>query len=127
MSDHRAISPDESLRRFMKVVAEEAEMNSSFRNRLVLAIGAPVYFEGQDDLISVSPTELIQRYDQDTFTRIYANLKGPSLQKILLGNNLATKDEFKFPKGTKAAEKVDALVEMLLERTLNRARERGML
>ncbi|WP_273185505.1 hypothetical protein [Hyphomonas adhaerens] len=125
MDHQKAISPEQALRRFLAVVADEADMNSGFRNRLLLSLGTPVFFEGQDDLSTVDPVELIVRYDTDTFRRIYSSLKAPALQKILRETGLASKEDMVFPKGTKAAQKVELLVNMLLDRASDRAEERG--
>lgn len=125
MNTPKAISPDQALRRFLAVVAEEADMNSGFRNRLLLALGTPILFEGQDDLISVNPVELVIRYDADTFKRIYSSLKAPALQKVLKESGLATKDDLTFPKGIKAADKVDRMLDMLFDRSKDRAAELG--
>ncbi|MCA8898300.1 MAG: hypothetical protein R3C00_04020 [Hyphomonas sp.] len=125
MTTRKTLSPDQALKRFLAVVAEEADMNAGFRNRLLLALGVPVLFEGQDDIMSISPVELVVRYDQDTFRRIYATLKPPALQKVLKESGLATKDDLAFPKSMKAPEKLDRMLDMLFERASDRASERG--
>ena len=132
MTTRKTLSPDQALKRFLAVVAEEADMNAGFRNRLLLALGVPVLFEGQDDIMSISPVELVVRYDQDTFRRIYATLKPPALQKVLKESGLATKDDLAFPKSMKALDAVadhlarDRLVERRrVERLLGGLREAG--
>ena len=125
MDSEKAISPDKALRRLLAVVADEAELNPRFRNRLLLSLQTPVYFEGQDDLASVDPVELVVRYDQETFFRVYTSLKAPALQRLLKETGLASKEDMIFPKGTKAAEKVELLVDMLWKRANDRAEEQG--
>lgn len=122
MSPGKPVSPNIALRRFLDAVADEADMNESFRNRLVLALGSPVIFEGQDDLVSVHPVELVVRYDEHTFKRIYSQLKGPALKKLLTQHNLASSAEAG-AKGIKASQQV----ELLWERARNRAEEDGRL
>lgn len=53
----------------------------------------PVIFEGQDDLGSVHPADLAVRYDEHTFERIYSQLKGAALKKILVQHMLASAAE----------------------------------
>lgn len=120
MPNEKPISPNTALRAFLDVIADEADMNAAFRNRLLLAIGVPVIFEGQDDLASVSPVELAVRYDEHTFKRIYGNLKGAALKKILTGFNLASAAEA----GAKGI-KVDQQVQLLWDRACIRAEEDG--
>lgn len=120
MSHEKPISPNASLRRFLDVIADEANMNAEFRNRLLLAIGVPVMFEGQDDLATVHPAELAVRYDEHTFKRIYGNLKGAALKKLLVSHNLASAAEA----GAKGI-KVGDQVQLLWERARIRAEEDG--
>lgn len=120
MPNEKPVSPNFALRRFLDVVAEEADMNAAFRNRLLLALGVPVIFEGQDDLASVHPAEIAARYDEHTFKRIYGNLKGPALKKILTSFNLASAAEAG-AKGIKVPEQV----ELLWKRAHIRAQEDG--
>jgi hypothetical protein len=120
MSNEKPISPNAALRRFLDAVADEADMNAAFRNRLLLALGVPVIFEGQDDLASVHPVELAVRYDEHTFKRIYGQLKGPALKKILVDHKLASAAEA----GAKGI-KPPAQVELLWERACLKADEDG--
>jgi len=120
MPNEKPVSPNSALRRFLDVVADEADMNAAFRNRLLLALGVPVIFEGQDDLASVHPAELAVRYDEHTFKRIYGQLKGPALKKILTQHNLASAVEA----GAKGI-KPTAQVELLWDRARLRAEEDG--
>lgn len=118
MSNNNPISPNAALRRLLNVVADEADMNAAFRNRLLLALNVPVIFEGEDDLASLHPAELAVRYDEHTFKRIYGQLKGPALKKILTQHNLASAAEA----GAKGI-KPPAQVELLWERARDRAEE----
>lgn len=120
MSNEKPISPNASLRRFLEVIAEEADMNAAFRNRLLLAIGVPVMFEGQDDLTTVHPVELAVRYDEHTFKRIYSQLRGPALKKLLVGYNLASAPEAG-GRGITVADQI----QLLWERARIRAEEDG--
>ena len=120
MPNEKPISPNVALRRFLDVVADEADMNAAFRNRLILALGVPVIFEGQDDLASVHPVELAVRYDEHTFKRIYGNLKGAALKKLLVAHKLASAAEA----GAKGI-KVGDQVELLWERARLKAEEDG--
>lgn len=118
MPNEKPISPNASLRAFLEVIADEADMNAAFRNRLLLAIGVPIIFEGQDDLATVHPAELAVRYDEHTFKRIYGNLKGAALKKILTSFNLASTVEA----GAKGI-RVGDQVQLLWERARGRAEE----
>lgn len=120
MPNNKPISPNVALRRFLDAVADEAEMNAGFRNRLILALGVPVIFEGQDDLASVHPVELAVRYDEHTFKRIYGQLKGPALKKILTEHSLASAAEAG-AKGIKPPQQI----ELLWERAHLKAEEDG--
>ncbi len=122
MPNEKPISPNAALRRLLGVVAEEADMNAAFRNRLLLALGVPVIFEGQDDLASVHPAELAARYDEHTFKRIYGALKSAALKKILVEHNLASAAEAG-AKGIKAPQQV----QLLWDRARGRAEEDGDL
>lgn len=120
MSNEKPISPNASLRRFLDVIAEEANMNAAFRNRLLLAIGMPVMFEGQDDLATIHPVELAVRYDEHTFKRIYSQLRGPALKKILIMHKLASAPEAG-GRGITVADQV----QLLWERARIKAEEDG--
>lgn len=122
MSNEKPISPNAALRRFLDVVADEADINAAFRNRLLLALDVPVIFEGQDDLATVHPMELAVRYDEHTFKRIYGTLKSAALKKILVERNLASAAEAG-AKGIKAPQQV----ELLWDRARGRAEEDGRL
>lgn len=122
MPTEKPISPNAALRRFLDVVAQEADMNAAFRNRLLLALDVPVIFEGQDDLASVHPVELVTRYDEHTFKRIYGQLKGPALKKLLVEHGLASTAEAG-AKGIKPPQQI----ELLWERARLRAEEDGRL
>lgn len=120
MPTEKPISPNTALRRFLDVVAQEADMNAAFRNRLLLALDVPVIFEGQDDLASVHPVELVTRYDEHTFKRIYSQLKGPALKKLLVEHGLASTAEAG-AKGIKPPQQI----ELLWERARLKAEEDG--
>jgi len=120
MSTEKPISPNAALRRFLDVVANEADMNADFRNKLLFALKVPVIIEGQDDLANVHPVELAVRYDEHTFKRIYGQLKGPALKKILVDHGLASVAEA----GAKGI-KPPAQVELLWERSRLKAEEDG--
>lgn len=120
MPDEKPISPNTALRRFLDVVADEADLNAAFRNRLLLALNVPVIFEGQDDLATVHPVELAVRYDEHTFKRIYGQLKGPALKRILIDHNLASTAEAG-ARGIKPPQQI----ELLWERARDRAEEDG--
>lgn len=120
MSTEKPISPNAALRRFLDVVANEADMNADFRNKLLFALKVPVIIEGQDDLASVHPVELAVRYDEHTFKRIYGQLKGPALKKILVDHGLASAAEA----GAKGI-KPPAQVELLWDRARLKAEEDG--
>lgn len=122
MSSEKPISPNAALRRFLDAVADEADMNAEFRNRLLLALDVPVIFEGQDDLATVHPVELVVRYDEHTFKRIYGTLKSAALKKILVERNLASAVEAG-AKGIKGPQQI----ELLWERARGRAEEDGRL
>ena len=122
MPNEKPISPNAALRRFLDAVADEADMNPGFRNRLLLALDVPVIFEGQDDLATVHPLELAVRYDEHTFKRIYGQLKSAALKKILVERNLASAAEAG-AKGIKAPQQI----ELLWERARGRAEEDGRL
>lgn len=120
MPDEKPISPNVALRRFLDVVADEADLNAAFRNRLLLALNVPVIFEGQDDLATVHPVELAVRYDEHTFKRIYSQLKGPALKRVLIDHNLASTAEAG-ARGIKPPQQI----ELLWERARDRAEEDG--
>ena len=122
MSTEKPISPNAALRRFLDVVANEADMNADFRNKLLFALKVPVIIEGQDDLASVHPVELAVRYDEHTFKRIYGQLKGPALKKILVEHELASSAEA----GAKGI-RPPAQVELLWDRARLKAEEDGQL
>lgn len=127
MSVQKPISPDEALRRFLRVIADEADHNQSFRNRLLLAVQTPILIEGQDDIASLQPQELAARYDETTFKRIYTQLKAAGITKVLKNNDLATADDLRFPPRTTAAKKLEMLLDMLWRRAHSRAREEGRI
>lgn len=120
MPNEKPISPNAALRRFLDAVADEADINPTFRNRLLLALDVPVMFEGQDDLATVHPVELAVRYDEHTFKRIYGSLKSAALKKILVEHKLASAAEAG-AKGIKAPQQV----ELLWDRARLRAEEDG--
>lgn len=120
MPDEKPISPNVALRRFLDVVADEADLNAAFRNRLLLALNVPVIFEGQDDLATVHPVELAVRYDEHTFKRIYSQLKGPALKRVLIDHNLASTAEAG-ARGIRPPQQI----ELLWERARDRAEEDG--
>jgi len=122
MPTEKPLSPNVALRRFLDVVAEEADMNAAFRNRLLLALGVAVIFEGQDDLATVHPAELAVRYDEHTFKRIYEQLRGPALKKLLVTHNLASAAEAG-ARGIRVPEQV----QLLWERARIRAEEDGRI
>ena len=122
MSTEKPISPNAALRRFLDVVANEADMNADFRNKLLFALKVPVIIEGQDDLASIHPVELAVRYDEHTFKRIYGQLKGPALKKILVEHELASSAEA----GAKGI-RPPAQVELLWDRARLKAEEDGQL
>lgn len=122
MPTEKPLSPNVALRRFLDAVAEEADMNAAFRNRLLLALGVAVIFEGQDDLATVHPAELAVRYDEHTFKRIYGQLRGPALKKLLLTHSLASAAEAG-ARGIKVPEQV----QLLWERARIRAEEDGRI
>ena len=122
MSTEKPISPNAALRRFLDVVANEADMNADFRNKLLFALKVPVIIEGQDDLASVHPVELAVRYDEHTFKRIYGQLKGPALKKILVEHELASSAEA----GARGI-RPPAQVELLWDRARLKAEEDGQL
>ena len=118
----KPLSPDVALRRFLDVVADEATLNSAFRNRLLFAIGAPIMFEGSEDIATISPVEIAVRYEEDAFKRIYGTLKAPALKKLLVSFNLATTTDV----GAKGM-KVPEFIELLWTRARSRAEEDGRL
>ena len=122
MPTEKPLSPNVALRRFLDAVAEEADMNAAFRNRLLLALGVAVIFEGQDDLATVHPAELAVRYDEHTFKRIYGQLRGPALKKLFLTHSLASAAEAG-ARGIKVPEQV----QLLWERARIRAEEDGRI
>lgn len=122
MPNDKPVSPNLALRRFLDAVADEADMNAAFRNRLILALGVPVIFEGQDDLASVHPVELAVRYDEHSFKRIYSQLKGPALKKILTQHGLASAAEAG-AKGIRPPQQI----ELLWDRARGRAEEDGRI
>lgn len=127
MSNLPPISPDKALSNFLRVIADEAQHNASFRNRLLFAMGNPILIEGQDDLTAIPPQELAVRYDEVTFKRIYTQLKLVGITKVLRTNNLATPADVKFPKSVTPAKKLDQLLNMLWTRSRDRAEEEGRL
>lgn len=120
MSSQPPIAPDIALRKFLDVIAEEATINAAFRNRLLVSLGAPIMFEGADDLATISPVEVYVRYrDEGAFKRIYSTTKGPALRKVLTSSELATAADL--PKTLKAP----GLIDILWERASERAVEDG--
>jgi hypothetical protein len=90
MPDDRTISPDQALRRFLDVIADQAAENAAFRNRLILALGTTIYFEGEDDVSTMRPQDLARLYDEEKFRRIYGRFNAAALRRILITNELAT-------------------------------------
>lgn len=122
----KPITPQQALNRFLQAIADEAEVNPAFRNRLLQATDTPFIVEGQDDISSMDPSELAIRYDEETFRRIYGNLAVGPLTNLLKNHNLATKEDMKFPGVTGAAKK-KAFLDMLWQRARSRAEEHGRL
>jgi hypothetical protein len=123
MPDQNATSPDQALRNFLEVIADEAAVNTAFRNRLLMATGATVVFAGEEDLSTVDPVELVVRYDEATFRRIYNALSATQLKAVLQSRPnpaLATSTD------VRQKRKPD-LLDMLWERARDRAEEKGRL
>lgn len=123
MKSPEQTSPDQALRRFLETVADEAATNVGFRNRLLLAIGSPVVFAGQEDIATVNPVELAVRYDEATFKRIYNTMSAAELKAVL-----------KAPPKPALASASDltgkakpALLAMLWNRAHDRAEEKGRI
>ncbi|MEL6474742.1 MAG: hypothetical protein AAFQ21_11715 [Pseudomonadota bacterium] len=119
------VTPDQALRKFFQVVMDEADHNASFRNRIALSLGFTIHIEGEEDLASMDPSEISQRYEEDAFKRIYGALKAPALAKLIKSHGLATADDLRFPRGTRAPEKLERTLDMLWERARDRADEMG--
>lgn len=123
MADTEITSPDIALRRFLEVVADEAAVNTTFRNRLLLATGARVLFAGEEDIATVDPVELAVRYDETTFKRIYSAMSPAQLKGILKARPhpaFATASDVQ-------GQAKPALLEMLWSRARSRAEEKGRL
>jgi hypothetical protein len=118
MSDSNPLAPDRALRKFLDVVADEAAANVAFRNRLLMALGTPVIFEGEEDVMGIDPVDLSTRRGEDSFRRIYGTLAVPQLKVVLGTAELATKADVK---GLKKPE----LIDMLWTRARDKAEARG--
>ena len=122
-TDSEGESPDQALRRFLEVVADEAATNTRFRNRLLLAIGGPIIFAGQEDIATVDPVELAVRYDETTFKRIYNTMSAIELKAIL---KAPPKPPLASANDVQGKAK-PALLTMLWSRARDRAEEKGRL
>jgi hypothetical protein len=106
MSEDRTISPDQALRRLLDVIADEASENAAFRNRLLLALGTPIRFEGEEDIATMRPQDMVRLYDAEKFKRIYGQLNAAGLKRLITSNNLGSTSDLR---GLRAPALLDLL------------------
>jgi hypothetical protein len=114
--------PDAALQDFLNVIRDEAAINPAFRNRLLEATQTPMVVAGAEDLMTFDPVEMLVRFDDETFARIYRSLTAAQLKSLLKAPPLPLATSSDLTGKTKPA-----LEAMLLERVRSRAEETGRI
>lgn len=120
MSDAEKVEPQVVLSRFLTAIKNQADVDPSFRNNLLLALGVAVYFEGEDSLLSIEPHIIAARKDELQFRAIFSQLSTAKLRSVLTKSKLASAADLR---GKAGGEMMD----MLYERASARAEERGLI
>lgn len=119
--DLEKVEPHVALSRFLTAIKDQADVDPSFRNSLLLALGVTVYFEGEDELLNIEPHIIAARKDELQFRAIFGKLSGPKLRSVLTTKSkLASAADVR---GKSAGEMMD----MLYTRARARAEERGLI
>lgn len=122
MSDdqNEGVAPDVALGRFLTAIQNQADIDPSFRNSLLLALGVTVVFEGENDLSSVEPHIVAARKDELAFRAIYGRLSGPKIRSLLTKSKLASTTDLR-------GKTQEEMMNMLWSRARAKAEERGLL
>ncbi|HEX8902106.1 hypothetical protein [Vitreimonas sp.] len=120
MSADEKIAPQIALNRFLSVIRQRAEVDATFRDDLIQALGVSVSYEGEDDLTNVAPHIIAAKKDELQFRAIYGRLSAAKLRAIFKRSELATTADV-------ARKSADDLIDMLWKRANSRARERGLI
>jgi hypothetical protein len=114
------VEPQVALSRFLTAIKNQADMDPSFRNNLLLALGVTIVFEGENDLSSVEPHIVAARKDELSFRAIYSKLTGPKLRSLITKAKLASATDLR-------GKSPEEMMTMLWERARGRAQERGLV
>lgn len=120
MSADQKIAPQVALGRFLAVIRQRAEVDPTFRDDLIQALGVSVSYDGEDDVINVAPHILAVHKTELQFRAIYGGLTTAKLKAVFKKSDLATTADI-------ARKSADELIDMLWKRARNRARERGLV
>jgi hypothetical protein len=114
------VSPDVALGRFLTAIQNQADIDPSFRNNLLLALGVTIVFEGENDLTSVDPHIVAARKDELAFRAIYGRLTTAKLRSVLTKSKLASTTDLR-------GKAPDEMMDILWRRARDRAEERGLI
>lgn len=120
MSSNEEMAPQVALARFLEVIRNRAQVDATFRDDLIQALGYSVTYAGEDDLTNVAPHIVAAQKGELPFRAIYGAQSAAKLKAIFKKSGLATP-------GDLARKTPEELVDMLWKRALSRARERGIV
>ena len=115
-----AVAPEVALGRFLTAIQNQADVDPSFRNNLLLALGVTIVFEGENDLSSVDPHIVAARKDELSFRAIYGRLTAAKLRAVLTKSKLASATDLR-------GKAQDEMMDILWRRARDRAEERGLI
>lgn len=118
-SNDDEIDPMVALRKFLSTIENQAEVDASFRNNLLLALGVKIVFSGEDDLTTIEPHIVAAKRDELQFRAIYSKLPAAKLRSTLTKSKLASTADLR-------QKTQEQMLTMLWERASARAEERGL-
>ncbi len=121
MADANNVEPQVALSRFLTAIRDQADADPAFRNRLLIALGVTVVFEGENDLFNVDPHIVAAMKEEMQFRAIYGALTTAKLRSVL-----TTKSKLASAADLRGKSPED-MMDMLWERAKARAEERGLL
>jgi hypothetical protein len=114
------VAPEVALGRFLTAIQNQADIDPSFRNNLLLALGVTVIFEGENELTNVEPHIVAARKDELAFRAIYGRLTAAKLRSVLTKSKLASTVDLR-------GKQQDEMMDILWRRARDRAEERGLI
>lgn len=118
MGDSPRLTATEYLDRVFDVIREEARDNAAFAARLVKALGGEVVFDTGQTAALLNPLEIAEQGGEVALRTQVANLEAGDVRAILKTHGLATPVDMR-------AKGADALIDMLVRRTLERLASRS--